>query len=394
MADPTAQWAAPGPSAPPTRPHRLGAGPPGVGGAEQVVAEVQPAAVQVAVAGQAQSQAQAQAQIQQIPGRAATGRRSGTRPIPLRPLSVLEVIDAGVGALRSIPRRVHLIAIATSVGVGLVGFALLVYVQHTVGGEISRGSYTTTDFFGNTTVFEGVASPATNFGRFLLDVLSAVVWSGLAVGIVAGLYATSVQRYIDGLPPDLATSRAGYRGRLVRLVGLALWASMPRFVFLGLTIALTLHSADDPGGSTGGTYAWLVLLGAVICFGCSANLGVSSPVLVLEHTRVFKSLRRSTRLARGGRWRAGWTSSFALLMTASPIILLLIFLVYARSEGSGDGAFGSMFSNLDILLTGLVIVLSVPLRAATATMLYVDRRFRREGLDVRIAWARIAKETL
>jgi len=53
-----------------------------------------------------------------------------------------------------------------------------------------------------------------------------------------------------------------------------------------------------------------------------------------------------------------------------------------------------MFSVLDLILTAVVVLVSVPLRATTATMLYVDRRFRREGLDVRIAWARVARETL
>jgi hypothetical protein len=39
----------------------------------------------------------------------------------------------------------------------------------------------------------------------------------------------------------------------------------------------------------------------------------------------------------------------------------------------------------------LTQVLTAPFRAATAAMLYVDRRFRREGLDIRIAWARVAR---
>ncbi len=40
----------------------------------------------------------------------------------------------------------------------------------------------------------------------------------------------------------------------------------------------------------------------------------------------------------------------------------------------------------------LTLLLTTPYRAATATLLYVDRRFRREGLDIRIAWARLARK--
>ena len=44
-----------------------------------------------------------------------------------------------------------------------------------------------------------------------------------------------------------------------------------------------------------------------------------------------------------------------------------------------------------IVVVALSLVLTAPFRAAVATMLYVDRRFRREGLDIRIAWARVAR---
>lgn len=398
MADSTAQWAAPGPSAPPTRPRALGAAPrpdapPGVPGLPYAATPL-PNSPQIPMA----VSAPISTTDVHHPGaprpRPGAARRSGTRPIPLRPLSVLEVIDAGAGALRSIPRRVHLIAAAVTAGLSLLGFALLFLVEHHVDVLISHGSYASTDFFGDVTVYEGVPSPATSFGRFLLFVLFAVVFSGLAAGIVTGLYATSAQRYVDGQPPDLAASQAGYRGRGFALVWLALLTALPRLLLLGLAILLTLDSAAHQGSGAGAGFWWLTLLGTPICFLATSKTAVAAPALVLERIPAGKAFSRSSRLAAGGHWRSGWTSFFALLTAHAPILLLMAYLYCIKILNSSDGSFTSMFSGLDLILTAVVIVASVPLRATTATMIYVDRRFRREGLDVRIAWARVAKETL
>jgi hypothetical protein len=303
-------------------------------------------------------------------------------------------MDAGVGALRSIPRRVHLLVAAISIGIGLLGLGTLLYIQHQVDNAVIHGSYTSTDFFGDTTVYEGVASGTTNFGRFLLDVLFAIVFSGLAVTIATGFYATSTQRYIDARPTDFAAAEAGYRGQRVKLVWLALIVALPRLILLGLAVILTLDSANDPSNGAAPVFWWLVLLGLPACFLSSSILGVAAPALVLERVGIRKALGRSTRLTTSGHWRTGWTSFFTLVMTQSPLLLLVVYLFFIRLQESGNGSFASMFSILDLILVPCVVIGSVPLRATTAAMLYVDRRFRREGLDVRIAWARVAKEAL
>ena len=390
MADSTAQWAAPGPSAPPTRPRAAQGAP--------YSATPQSVSLSAAVPGEISGVISGAAPGAQHPGaarpRLGAARRSGTRPIPLRPLSVLEVIDAGAGALRSIPRRVHLIAAALTAALGLLGFALLFLVEHHVDVLISHGSYASTDFFGDVTVYEGVPSPATSFGRFLLFVLFAVVFTGMAATIVTGLYASSVQRYVDGQPPDLDAARTGYRGRGLALVWMTLLASLPRLLVLGLAVLFTLDSAAHQGGGAGAGFWWLMLIGTPTCFLATAKTAVAAPALILERIPAGKAFSRSSRLATGGHWRSGWTSLFALVTAHAPILLLMLYLAFNRFLNSASGSFTSMFSGLDLILTAVVIVASVPLRATTATMIYVDRRFRREGLDVRIAWARVAKEAL
>jgi hypothetical protein len=376
MADSAAPWAAPGPSAPPTRPQSFSAG---------------PATGRASAAPAAGAFPARPADPTAPAGAAKPARRTGTRPIPLRPLSVLEVIDAGVGSLRSSPRRVHVTALLVTIGICLLGLACLLLFQHRLNTDVRNGRYTTTDFFGDSVVYVGAASGVTSFGKFLTDVLFAVVFSGMAAAFTAGLYTTSAQRYVDGLPPDAAAARAGYRGRIAAMAWLTVLISIPRLTLLGLSMLTTLSSVDNPRG---GLFAWLLLIGGPICLLTTSLFAVALPALILERIPVRKAVYRTRKLAQGGIWRSGWTCLFTLLMTYTPLVLMTLYGLHNQSAVGDSGSFSSNFSIIDFVLAAAVIVLTVPLRASTATMLYVDRRFRREGLDVRIAWARVAKETL
>ena len=378
MADSAAPWAAPGPSAPPTRP--------------QGFATAAPAAERGSAVGQALASRPAGAVA---PGTAAKpARRTGTRPIPLRPLSVLEVIDAGVGSLRSSPRRVHLTALLVTAAICLLGFAGLWFFQHRLDLDIRQGSYTSTDFFGNATVYEGVADGTTNFGDFVTQALFVIVFSGMAATFTAGLYATSAQRYVDGLPPDPAAARAGYRGRIGTMAWLTLLISIPRLIMLGLSVVFDLACATNQSGGGGGLFVTLILIGVPVCLLFTALFAVALPALILERVSPGKAMRRTRRLSQGGIWRSAWTCLFTLLMTYAPIVLMAVYELHLRSQADSSSPLADLFPITYTVLLAAVIILTVPLRASTATMLYVDRRFRREGLDVRIAWARVAKETL
>ncbi|HEV2636060.1 MAG TPA: hypothetical protein VGX23_12975 [Actinocrinis sp.] len=385
MAESMAPWAAPGPSAPPTRPQSfgLGQGPatgtaPGTGArppATGAPAGIRPAAPAP-------------------PAPAKPARRLGTRPIPLRPLSILEVIDAGVGSLRASPRVVHLTALAVTFGICACGAVGFFFFQHELHLAIAQSSYTTTDFFDNSVTYVGVADGTTKFGEFVTDLLFAVVFTGLAASFTAGLYASSAQRYVDGLPPDPAVARAGLRGRIGELTLLTLLVSLPRLLMLILAVSIELNSANNPEGTAGDDLTWLLLLGIPLCFLCTGLLAVAIPALMLERLNVAKALRRSRKLSQSGLWRSGWTCLFTLLMTYSPLALMFVYAWISLAGQPISGSITSVLSVLDLIVAALIALLSVPLRATASTMLYVDRRFRREGLDVRIAWARVAKETL
>ena len=94
-----------------------------------------------------------------------------------------------------------------------------------------------------------------------------------------------------------------------------------------------------------------------------------------------------------------WVTLFTLGIAPIVVAPLLICQYYIGNVHgvsallSGEAIPGSTYGWLagSVAVIALRQVLTAPFRAATAAMLYVDRRFRREALDIRIGWARVAR---
>ncbi|HTJ72132.1 MAG TPA: hypothetical protein VL551_31615 [Actinospica sp.] len=323
------------------------------------------------------------------------------RPIPLRPLTVLELIDGAVGAIPSVPKAILLRAAAVVTASSAAALALTWWFNRMIGLDVQRHAvWYSTDFFGNQST-NYAPSDGEGFSLVTTEILIAVVCSGFAATVLAGLFAPSVKAYVDAEPADAATARAALRGRTLRLYILAAIVSIPR-VFTVLLFALLTHAAaTNPAGTIGGWYFLVCLCFFPICFLTTSLTAVAAPAAVLEGASVGKALRRSWRLATRGIFRIGWSSLLTLLIAVCATVSLDVFGWQLRDQyGVGDqfagvpGSHGFSWWLVAYVVTYLLtLLLTTPYRASTATLLYVDRRFRREGLDIRIAWARLANRS-
>lgn len=327
---------------------------------------------------------------------AARGFRQ--RPIPLRPLSVLELIDGAVGAVPSVPRFLLLRAAAVTAASAAVALALTWWLDRAVSSVVRQhASWQSTDLFGYPAVKYAPAL-GERIALCTTEILIAVACSGFAATVLAGLFAPSVKAYVDAEPVDPDRVRAQLRGRTARLFGLAAITTAPRLLPVVLCALLARASAANPAHAIGG---WYVLVGVVtlpLCYWLTSLTAVAAPASVLEGTDVAAALRRSRRLSVRGTMRSGWACLLTLLIAAAATAALDLFGWQLRS-GYGVGA---QFAGLPgspgfswwlvayVVAYLLTLLASTPLRASTATLLYVDRRFRREGLDIRIGWARLA----
>ncbi len=327
--------------------------------------------------------------------------RTSLRPIPLRPLNALELIDGAIGAVRAVPTALLGWASLLVTALALADFAFTWVFDAAVAEAARVHPLITTDIFGTTIVRYGRTSDAGTFGLDVVNTFMPIVFSGIAVTVIAGLIAEPVKRYVDGdgtnSTPTHRTPEA--RALVARLSLIALVASLPRLILLVLYAMTTLAIANDPQGGLGGVLALLTMVGVPICAWLTADWAVAAPVAALERTRGFAALGRSRRLAARGRWRTLWVTLLGLVIAMAVVVPLLICQYYIGSvHGVGDLLNGAPVAGATywwlagyIALVALAQVLTAPFRAATAAMLYVDRRFRREGLDIRIAWARVAR---
>jgi hypothetical protein len=327
-------------------------------------------------------------------------RRGGfrQRPIPLRPMSVLELIDGAVGAVPAVPRFLLLRAAAVVTGSAAAALALTWWFNHAVSSVVQANpTWTSLDMFGDP-VTDYAPSNAEHIALITTEVLIAVVCSGFAATVLAGLFAPSVKAYVDAEPADPDEVRAILRGGSARLFGLAALTTLPRLIPTALFGLLTYDAAKNPGATIAGWY-FLICLGCLpLCYWITAMTAVAAPAAALERARFGAALRRSRRLAARGTMRIGWTCLLTLLIVGAATAALDAFGGELRADfGVGDQFAGvpgspglSGWLLLYFLVYAVTLLITTPLRAATATLLYVDRRFRREGLDIRIGWARLA----
>jgi hypothetical protein len=288
---------------------------------------------------------------------------------------VLELIDGAVGAVPSVPRALLARAAVVITGTAAAALALTWWFNRMIGSLVQANpSWISTDYFGEQSL-KYAPSSGTRISLVTTEVLFAVVCSGFA-----------------------ATVRALLRGRTARLFALATFAALPRVVLVALFALITRLSAENPGGGVGGWYFLICLCGVPLCFWLTSLTAVAAPAAALEGASFGAALRRSRRLAGRGGFRVGWTCLLTLLIAAGATLSLDVFGWQLRQQfGVGDqfaavpGSPGFSWWLVAYAITYLLtLLLTTPYRAATATLLYVDRRFRREGLDIRIGWARLA----
>jgi hypothetical protein len=330
-------------------------------------------------------------------GTAAAAERTGTRPLPLRPLSVLELIDAAVGAVKWVPRKLLIKAFSLVAGVGLIGVGLQWAFDSAIASSVAAHPTTSVDIYGAPYSNPGAYSGSTGFSTFVVDALIPIVLSGFATTILAGLFAPYVKRYVDGVAADPHRPPDSPRNTVPVLIRIALVTLLPRLLLVALLALVAATSANNPQSSFGGLDALFLVGGVPLCCWATAQWAVAAPVAVLEGTTARAALGRAPRLVSHGRWRTWWATTLTLFigMAATVVFVSIGYGLDGRHSlgtldlGSGGAEARDLVGYFVVLV--LPLVLTVPFRAATATMQYVDRRFRREGLDIRIGWARVAK---
>lgn len=321
--------------------------------------------------------------------------------IPLRPLDVGEIVNAVFTTI-----RYNFLAVygpPLLVGAGFLGLLAVFgaaewapmhsfWVDARNNAHVDGWSPSSSEITNTVIAFGGL---------FLLIMLAYE-----AVYISASLSSVATLRHaVVGRRIRFRQSASEIRPHFWRLVGATLLMQLicgaPMLLGIGLIILL----AGLTGGS--GLLGMLAFLLVLACCGwgiyAQIRLVPLSATVVLEGKRPVEAIKRAWRLNEGAWWRSlGVTLLIGIIGTAIQYGLnQVIGIFYAGAIGFGGSSLPSDPSSptytRDLLVTELVMLavllpttilvslLTLPLTPLAQGLLYIDRRIRRESLDIQLA---------
>ncbi len=304
--------------------------------------------------------------------------------IPLRPLGVGEILDGAVTTIRRNLGAMLGLSAVVAVATQLLSSTTLVWL---LGDQVTEPA------MGLTENVEELDDVTSNIPGALLSSLITLI----ATVFLTGVLTVVVGRAVLGQQLSVTQAWRLSRGRLLRLLGLTLlytliWMSP----LLGSLVLAAVLAASTSGAAAGLLVIAALFAAMFVGIWLYVRYALAVPALMLETAtddqqrpiRVVPALRRSAALVRRSWWR-----TFAIL-------LLIMFIVWLIGQvvavplgvpslfGGGDGESSMAAWFILNTLAGMVAAtISAPFTAAATALLYVDRRIRREGLDIELARA-------
>lgn len=308
-------------------------------------------------------------------------RRTALRPgiVPLRPLTVGEVLDGAFRSVRANPGVMFgMTALVVTIAV-ILQTLLQWYVQGLVAASLSRSLG---GGMGGDLLAESLAVS-------LAQLVTTTPTIGIAITVLTGLLIVSVSRSVIGQRASTREIWDKVRPRVGALIVFSILLNLTLIAAAGLVAGLVLvfDSMDQMGLVVLTILVGLLLLTVLAIWLLVRTLLVPA-VLVLEGQRMWAGVKRGWRLTRGSFWRI-------LGITLLAIIIVVVVTSAIAVPGSIITAIAfpdaALTDLAPLLVNAVVLVIAETIAtvflAAVIALLYVDVRMRREGLDVALARA-------
>ena len=327
-------------------------------------------------------------------GLPAPGQPAGWTPppkpglVPLRPLAFGTLLGASFQVLRRNPRPMF--------GFALIITAIVSLSAGLVVGLVTVGAISRID----SALDEDVdAIAAGSFALIFLAGLVAVALSLVASAILQGVVSLEVARGTLGEKLRLSGLWRAARGRIGALIGwtMLLTAALVVAVIIVLLIIVALSIAGGAAGAVIGVLLGLALFGGLTVLGVwlSTRLALVPSALMIERLPLRAAITRSWTLSIGYFWRTFGTLILVavILSFAGQIITTPVQIVFSLGGGllnpnaDEDAMIGTLLigSLVTTVISVVIGAISAVVQSATAALIYIDLRMRKEGLDLELA---------
>jgi hypothetical protein len=262
----------------------------------------------------------------------------------LRPRTVGEILDVAVLLYRARFGPLMKVTLAVTLPVSLLTmFVLLSAVPDDEGAAFGFNIMSPFFFSGS----DSAAMLGAIVVTFILSTLSTAFVTAAATRIVGDVYV--------GGNETLGTSVKAVARRLLPLIGLTFLTT--------IAVAITC------------------IAGYVL----SVFWAVAVPALILEGTKVFRSMGRSFELTKAAFWLAFgvyWLGQLLVFALSLGLAGLFTLLITTADSASADVIAQSVG-------TAIATVVTTPFLAAAVVALYFDLRIRNEGFDIQMMIAQL-----
>jgi hypothetical protein len=305
--------------------------------------------------------------------------------VPLRPLGLGEILDGAISYVRRDPRTVLGIAAVVAVVGGVIQALALILFG---GGYFDL----VTDPTATIDESEAIGSVVGFLAAFGVSGIVQFVLQLVATGMLTVVMSQAVL----GRRVTTQDAWARIKPRFWPLVGLTILVSLVTGLIAGGGILLTVLLAvalSNVDGALAALVAVVLAIGTIlVTVWVSVRLVLSPPALVLEKVGVIEAMRRSWALVKGGWWRTFGISLLAGILAVVVANVLSVPLSFVA------GLLPAL--NPDLVVIGLALssalttiittMVTLPFLAGVTSLLYIDRRIRREGLDLELQRAAAA----
>nr|WP_255525247.1 hypothetical protein [Mycolicibacterium sp. BK634] len=292
--------------------------------------------------------------------------------IPLRPLSLSDIFNGGVGYIRANPKATLGLTTVVVVITQMIALALQLGPLIALGAKVGSEAG------------DEVSTPVlVGYG---LSVLAGAVTGGLGGILLSGMLTVVVGRAVFGTKITVGEAWQRVKGRLLALLGLSALEFVAVLIVTGLVTAVIAGLAVAGNGVLAAIIGIPLVLGLIVgLVYVYVNLSFAPVAIVLERKPVMESIRRSFSLVRNHFWRVLGIQLLAFVVAGMISGAVSVpFSIAGQVMQISDTSTGSIVLSYTVIAIGGVIgqIITAPFTAGVVVLLYTDIRIRSEAFDL------------
>ena len=318
--------------------------------------------------------------------------------IPLRPLSISDLLSGSFAALRMNPKVLFGFTLIVLTIVGVLSSLVSIFPMYSLmsASEYGGDPQASPDDIASSV---SMAFVSTFVGYAIL-----LICSILAVALLNGILSTTVAQMVIGKKITFRQAWALAKPRMMPVLGAVvltfLGVGIPVILWIvGIVVLLLASGSSNAAYSAAGLMLLALFPMALVSYAVQVRLLYAPMCAVLEHAGPVESIKRSWSLTSGAFWTTlGRLMLISILvgfiagmitMVISTVVVGIVFAVFSAGSLDPTKMVGLLMtiSVLTSILQMASYALVFPIMSAFQTLMFVDQKIRTENFAFALAQA-------